>query len=57
MKKRRKESKGEGMRLLHIRVSQEVHRMLRVLAAEQDTSMQEVVEQMIEKQLLRKKEG
>jgi len=57
MKKREKESKGEGVRLLHIRVSAEIHKRLRIRAAELDTTMQKVVEQIIEKELGKKKEG
>ena len=57
MKKREKESKGEDVRLLHIRVSEEIHKRLRIRAAELDTSMQNVVEQMIERELGKKKEG
>ncbi len=53
--KREKEIKNE--RLIHIRVSDEVHKRLRIRAAELDTSMQNVVEQMIESGLGKKKEG
>ena len=54
---KKKESKGEGARLLHIRVSEEIHKRLRIRAAELDTSMQNVIEQMIERELGKKKEG
>jgi predicted HicB family RNase H-like nuclease len=57
MKKREKENKEGEARLLHIRVSEEIHKRLRIRAAELDTSMQDVVEQMIERELGKKKEG
>ncbi len=49
MSKREKEIKNE--RLIHIRVSEEIHRHLRIRAAELDITMQKLVEQMIEKEL------
>ena len=52
MKKR--EKKGENERLIHIRLSEEVHKRLRIRAAELDISMQKLVEQMIEKELGKK---
>jgi predicted HicB family RNase H-like nuclease len=55
MKKREKKSENE--RLIHIRLSEEVHKKLRVRAAQLDITMQKLVEQMIEKELGRKKEG
>ncbi len=55
MKKR--EKKAENERLIHIRVSEEVHKRLRIRAAELDTTMQQVVEQIIEKEFGKKKEG
>jgi predicted HicB family RNase H-like nuclease len=52
MKKRGKESRSE--RLLHVRVSEEFHKKLRIRAAELDTTMQKVVEQIIEKEFGKK---
>ena len=54
MKKGEKEDKGGGVRLLHIRVSEELHRRLRIRAAELDTTMQEIVERIIEKEFGKK---
>lgn len=55
MKKREKKSDNE--RLIHIRLSGEIHKRLRIRAAELDTTMQRLVEQMVEKELAKKKEG
>jgi predicted HicB family RNase H-like nuclease len=52
MKKREKKSENE--RLIHIRLSEEVHKRLRIRAAELDITMQKLVEQMIEKELGKK---
>ena len=52
MKKR--EKKRESERLMHIRLSEEVHKRLRIRAAELDITMQKLVEQMIEKKLGKK---
>ncbi|MGA2465003.1 MAG: toxin-antitoxin system HicB family antitoxin [Thermodesulfobacteriota bacterium] len=52
MKKREKKSESE--RLIHIRLSEEVHKRLRIRAAELDITMQKLVEQMIEKELGKK---
>ena len=52
MKKREKKSENE--RLMHIRLSEEVHKRLRIRAAELDITMQKLVEQMIERELGKK---
>ena len=50
----KREKKSENERLMHIRVSEEVHKRLRIRAAELDITMQKLVEQMIEKELGKK---
>ncbi len=54
---KRREKVNQNERLLHIRVSEELHKRLRIRAAELDTTMQKVVEQIIEKEFGKKKEG
>lgn len=50
----REEKKG---RMIHIRLSDEAHRQLRILAAESDTSIQKWVEGIVTKELERYERG
>ncbi len=52
MKKGEKEREDE--RLIHIRLSGDLHKRLRIRAAELDITMQKLVEQIIEKEFAKK---
>ena len=51
---RRKKPTQENDRMIHIRLSRETHRRLRIRAAELDTTIQEWVAATIVKELARK---
>lgn len=48
----RKKIESSG-RMIHIRVSEDMHKKLRIRAAEKDTSMQKLVTEILEKDLSR----
>lgn len=48
-------SENNTGRLIHIRLSEDVHRRLRIRAAELDTSIQKWVSELIEKELSKSK--
>lgn len=47
----KKESKPENKRMIHIWLTEDVHRKLRIRAAEMDITIQEFVQTVIEKEL------
>ncbi len=51
------EKEGEKQRMIHIRLSDEAHRRLRILAAELDTSIQKWVEGIVTKELEKYQRG
>ncbi len=51
------EREGGKKRMIHIRLSDEAHRRLRILAAELDTSIQEWVEGIVIRELERYERG
>ncbi len=51
------EKEGEKQRMIHIRLSDEAHRRLRILAAELDTSIQKWVEGIVTKELEKYERG
>lgn len=50
----KKESKTEKKRMIHIWLTEDVHRKLRIRAAELDITIQEFVQAVIEKALSKK---
>ncbi len=51
------EREGEKQRMIHVRLSDEAHRRLRILAAELDTSIQKWVEAIVTRELERYEKG
>ena len=54
---RLKTLENEGQRMIHIRLSESTHRTLRFLAVEEDTSLQQIVSDLIDGLLSRKRKG
>lgn len=52
-----KRTDGSEWRMIHIRVSPETHKRLRVWAAEEDTTIQDIVSGLIERGLSKRKGG
>jgi predicted HicB family RNase H-like nuclease len=50
-----KKSSDDKNRMIHIRMNEELHKKLRIRAAELDTTIQQWVEALIEKNLEKKK--
>jgi hypothetical protein len=50
-----RKKKFEGGRMIHIRIPEDVHRLLRMRVAEDDTCMQDWVADLIEKTLKKRK--
>lgn len=46
-----------GMRMVHVRLTDEIHRLLRIRVAEEDTHIQDWVARLIERELKGKKKG
>ena len=46
-----------GHRMIHVRVTNEIHRLLRIRVAEEDTHIQDWVARLIERELKGKKKG
>jgi len=51
------EREGEKQRMIHVRLSDEAHRRVRILAAELDTNIQKWVEGIVTKELERYERG
>ncbi|MFC1799303.1 hypothetical protein ACFL2Z_00110 [Candidatus Eisenbacteria bacterium] len=53
----RKKIDKAGTRVIHVRLTDEIHRLLRIRVAEEDTHIQDWVARLIERELKGKKKG